>query len=192
MNGSPSPEAIRECDSKASQLGLALQDLQAGLGAELEQLGIAAMAMAARAAGGRCSGSRPGCSGSRAGPSSLRPGSSCHRLSERDGSLFAATAALGAGLDRPPRYPRLHSGDHALAPAPPPSRAQDQRTARGALPARHRQPHALRPARRAQRVLAGPADEHRGLPGGNNHPCRTWGVRAARPQPLRRRAAQPL
>jgi hypothetical protein len=47
MNGSPSPEAIRECDSKASQLGLALQDLEAELGAELEQLGIAAMAMAA-------------------------------------------------------------------------------------------------------------------------------------------------
>jgi hypothetical protein len=47
MNGSPIPEAIRDRDSEGSQLGLALQDLEAGLGAELEQLEVAAAPAAA-------------------------------------------------------------------------------------------------------------------------------------------------
>ena len=43
MNGSPSSEAIRDRDPEGGQLGLglALQDLEAGLGAELEQLAAA-------------------------------------------------------------------------------------------------------------------------------------------------------
>src|SRR2546423_4852796 len=47
MNGSPIPEAIGERDSEGGQLGLALQDLEAGFGAELEQLEVAAAATAA-------------------------------------------------------------------------------------------------------------------------------------------------
>ncbi len=46
MNGSPIPEAIRERDSEGGQLGLALQDPEAGFGAELEQLEVAAAATA--------------------------------------------------------------------------------------------------------------------------------------------------
>jgi integrase len=47
MNGSPISEAIRERDSEGGQLGLALQELEAGFGAELEQLEVAAAATAA-------------------------------------------------------------------------------------------------------------------------------------------------
>src|ERR1700724_3233140 len=47
MNGSPIWEAIRDRNSEGNQLGLALQDLEAGFGAALEQLEVAAGAMAA-------------------------------------------------------------------------------------------------------------------------------------------------
>jgi integrase len=47
MNGSPIPEAIWDRDSEDGQLGLALQDLEAGFGAQLEQLEVAAAATAA-------------------------------------------------------------------------------------------------------------------------------------------------
>jgi integrase/recombinase XerD len=47
MNGSPIPEAIWQRDTEHGQLGLALQDLEAGFGAELEQLEVAAAATAA-------------------------------------------------------------------------------------------------------------------------------------------------
>src|SRR5437879_349696 len=47
MNGPPIPEAIRERDSEGGQLGLALQELEAGFGMELEQLEAAAAATAA-------------------------------------------------------------------------------------------------------------------------------------------------
>ena len=46
MNGSPSSEAIRDRDSEGAQLGLALQDLEAGFGAELDQLEVVAAATA--------------------------------------------------------------------------------------------------------------------------------------------------
>jgi hypothetical protein len=42
MNRSPIPEAIRDRDLEGGQLGLALQDPEAGFGAELEQLEVAA------------------------------------------------------------------------------------------------------------------------------------------------------
>ena len=45
--GSPILEAIRERDSKGGQLGLSLQDLDAGFGAELDHLEVAAAATAA-------------------------------------------------------------------------------------------------------------------------------------------------
>src|SRR3982074_2056220 len=47
MKGSPISEAFRERDSEGGQLGLALQDLEDGFGAELDQLELAAAATAA-------------------------------------------------------------------------------------------------------------------------------------------------
>jgi hypothetical protein len=48
MNGSPIQELIREPDSEGGQLRLVLQDLEAGLGAELAQLELAAATAAGR------------------------------------------------------------------------------------------------------------------------------------------------
>ena len=47
MNGWPILEAVRECDSEGGQLGLALQDLEAGFGVDVDQLEVAAAATAA-------------------------------------------------------------------------------------------------------------------------------------------------
>jgi hypothetical protein len=72
------------------------------------------------------------------------------RLPERIGRLLSPAPALRPGLDRPPLDLGLLGRDYALAAAAPPSRAQDSRPARGALPAGHRQPHALGAPRRVQ------------------------------------------
>src|ERR1700730_2916478 len=88
-------------------------------------------------------------------------------LSERVGALFTATPALRPGLDRQALHPGLHGRDDALAAAAPPPCAQGPRPARGELPAGHGQSDALSLTWRAERVLAGAADDDRGVSGGD-------------------------
>src|SRR5207244_1802259 len=180
MSSSPIPEAIQDRDSKGGQLGLSLQDLDAGFGAELDHLEVAAAATAA---------GRPTAAAQVLDLATLEPEQTL-RLDDFEHPVTAYLNSLAPSS----RRPQLSALDWIAR------RATQVYTAETMPWHRLRRPHVLKirglleehyqpatanrmlsaPPRRAQGVLAGPVDKRRGLPGGDQHSGSTRGVRTAR------------